>query len=124
MAKKVMIVDDEEDIRNSLQMLLEGMGYDTVLASDGNDCLDKIRDAHPDLIIMDFFMPKISGRETTKKIREDSQLDDVKIIFLTVAEFRGEEYMDEFQKLKVDDYIQKPPDTGDFMNRVKQALGE
>ncbi|MBD3262564.1 MAG: response regulator [Candidatus Altiarchaeales archaeon] len=122
MSQKILVVDDEADIRNSVKTLLEAMEYEVREAEDGETCLKTLEEYHPNLILMDFFMPKVSGRETIKKIREKPENQDIKIIFLTVAEFRGEEYMQEFEDLKIDDYIQKPIDTQELLSRVKQTL--
>ena len=122
MSNTIMVVDDEQDIRESIQMLLETKGYEVILAESGMDCLEKLKNIKPDLIISDFFMSKMSGRETIKKIREDTSFNDVKIIFLTVAEFQGEAFEKELNDLGISDYIQKPFDSGDFINRVEKIL--
>ena len=69
MSKTIMIVDDEEDIQDLVSAILEPEGFDMVTASDGNECLDKLKTVTPDLILLDMMMPGISGRETCEKIR-------------------------------------------------------
>lgn len=123
MPKKIMVVDDEPDIQDSIKMILEGLGYEVVTADDGEQCLEKLAKEKVDLIVLDFFMPAFSGRETAERINKQYPERDFKIIFLTVAEFGGGG-MDEIDKLGIADYIQKPIDLADFTQRVKKVLGE
>ena len=64
----------------------------------------------------------MSGRETIQKIREDERYKGVKIVFLTVAEFNGEEYKKEFESLDISAYIQKPFDTDEFSSRIQSLI--
>ena len=59
--KRILIVDDEEDLRKMLKFRLEAVGYDVAEAGDGQDGLDKARSSKPDLIILDLMLPKIDG---------------------------------------------------------------
>jgi CheY-like chemotaxis protein len=122
MAKKIMVVDDESDILESFTGLLESEGYDVITAADGAECLKKLGEGvKPDLILMDFFMPGMTGRETIEKIRQNPKTKKLKIVFLTVAEFK-EQGMQQLNKLKVVDYIQKPVVLADFTARIKELL--
>jgi CheY-like chemotaxis protein len=118
---KILIVDDEDDIRLLIKTLLEDEGYEVNEAKDGRDGMDKLKKGSYSLVLLDFFMPGMSGREVLEKIRADDKLRDTKIIFLTVANFSaaGE---DELKKLKCMDYIRKPFENDDFLRRVKKAL--
>ncbi len=119
---KIMVVDDEEDIRDSVKALLDSEGYEVETAQDGNDCLKKLSSgAKPDLILMDFFMPGLSGRETIAKIQQNPDTKGIKIIFLTVAEFK-KKGVEKLSELNISDYIQKPIDILDFTERVKKVL--
>ncbi|MFC2163129.1 response regulator [Candidatus Altiarchaeota archaeon] len=122
MNKKILIVDDEEDIRDTVRTILESIGYTVEEASSGMDCMGKIRDVKPDLILMDFFMPEMSGRETIEKIRESPELESTKIVFFTVAEFRGEKYRQDMEDLKISGYIQKPIDLNVLLSKVKEIV--
>jgi len=124
MPSKIMVVDDEEDIRESIKMLLEQLGHEVILAASGMECLDMLTSQRPDLIITDFFMPQMSGRETIEKIRETESYKDIKIIFLTVAEFQGVDFEEEMKSLNISEYIQKPLDTDQFIEKINNILGE
>jgi len=120
--KKVMYVDDEDDIRNIVGAVLEGQGYDVILAESGPDALKELEKSLPDLVLIDMFMPEMSGRQLCEKIRADPKLKNLKLAFLTVAEF-GKKGMKEIKKLNILDYIQKPFDTKDLVRRVKKMVG-
>ena len=123
MTKGILVVDDEEDIRDSVKTLFESEGFRVETASNGLEASKILKgNADFDLILIDFFMPGISGRELLKKIREDSKLKELKCAFLTVAEFSGKG-IDELKKLHSLDYIKKPYDSDDLVERVKKMVG-
>jgi two-component system alkaline phosphatase synthesis response regulator PhoP len=122
MAKKIMVVDDEPDILESAAALLKSEGFEVVTAADGYECLKKLDGGvKPDLILMDYFMPGMTGRETVEKIRKNPQTKNLKIAFLTVAGFKGKG-MQMLEELEVADYIQKPIEIGDFSARIKKLV--
>jgi len=118
-----MIVDDAEDTVEMLRRLLESEGYNILTATNGEDALKLLRSKEetPDLIILDMFMPLMSGREVCKRIRDDASLKDIKIVFFTVATFSepGKQMLKDFNVL---DYITKPFDVDDFLKRIRKAL--
>ena len=88
MAKKtIMVVDDEQPICKVIEDILEPEGYKVVTAITGEEALDKLRKSKPDLIMIDFYLPGISGRELCEKIRADSELKNLKVVFLTAATY-------------------------------------
>jgi len=127
MVKKIMIVDDTRDTVEMVEKLLKSEGYTTIIAFNGKEALDKLRsvkdDEKPDLILLDMFMPEMSGREVCETIRADKDpgLKDIKIAFFTVANFKeqGKQILND---LKVIDYITKPFDVDDLLNRVRTML--
>jgi CheY-like chemotaxis protein len=123
MAKKtIMVVDDEESLRELLSAILDNAGYDVITASDGKECLNKLKESKPDLVLLDMMMPGISGREVCEKIRDDAKTKNLKVAFLTVAKF-SESGKDVLKKMKVSDYITKPFDNDDLLKRVKKIVG-
>ncbi|MEM5778320.1 MAG: response regulator [Candidatus Aenigmatarchaeota archaeon] len=123
MTKKIMVVDDEENILELVKAILEKEKFSIITAKSGKECLDLLKKVKPDLILMDLMMPSMTGKETTKKIRENPKTKNIKIIFLTVARL-SEVGMEELDKLNVSDYITKPFDNEDLVRRVKRAIGE
>ncbi len=121
--KKILVVDDEESIRELLEAVLGEEGYDVVTAADGKECLAKLKKIKPDLVLLDMMMPGMSGREVCEKIRADPKTKKLKVVFVTVARF-SEMGKNTLSKLKVVDYVSKPFDNTDLIKRVKKALGK
>ena len=114
MDKLILIVEDEKNIADILKFNLENEGYRTAMASDGEEALEKVKSVSPDLILLDLMLPKLSGFEVCKAVREFS---DTPIIMLTA---RGEE-TDKIQGLDLgaDDYITKPFSIRELSARIK-----
>jgi DNA-binding response OmpR family regulator len=119
--KKIMIVDDEGYIVELLKTVLRGAGFEVITAIDGKQCLKKLKKVKPDMILMDFMMPGMTGVDTIKKIRANPETKDLKVAFLTVKKVErvGIKEVDE---LNVIDYITKPFDNDELVERVKMLL--
>lgn len=116
MKKKILLVDDEQDIIEFLEYNLEQQGFEVISANNGYEALIKLHD-HPDLIILDVMMPEMNGFEVCKKIRSDKENDKIPIIFLTAKSSE----VDEIQGLEfgANDYIQKPISPNLLISRIK-----
>ncbi|MBS6323548.1 MAG: response regulator transcription factor [Clostridium sp.] len=116
-AQKIMICDDQIMIHETLGMYLENEGYEHISAMDGEEALQKFETEKPDLIILDIMMPKLSGTDVCRKLREKSR---VPIIMLTA---KGEE-IDRILGLELgaDDYIVKPFSPREVVARIKAVL--
>lgn len=123
MVKTVMIIDDEPDLREMLNVLLKSSGYNVVSAANGKDALKTLQklEQKPDLVLVDMFMPEMSGREVCEKIRNDENLKDLKLAFLTVAAF-GEYGKQMLKELDILDYITKPYNIDDLIRRINKML--
>jgi len=121
--KTVMIVDDTKDTVGMVKKLLESEGFKTMVAHNGKDALELLKKAErkPDLILLDMFMPEMSGREVCERIREDEELKDLNVAFFTVAAFRGQGKQ-MLKDLNVLDYIAKPFDIDDLLKRVHKMV--
>jgi len=120
-AKKVLIVDDEESIRNAVKIALEDEGFDLSFAASAKEALEKMKQKHFDLAIVDIFMPEMSGLELCKKISEDKGLRTTKIIVLTVAKF-SESGINDVQGIWLSDYIHKPFTNRELLQRIKASV--
>ena len=107
MVKKVLIVEDYEDIRNFMKLLVESYGYQVIEAADGIEALDKARHLSPDLILMDISLPVVDGLTATRAIRECSSPDSLPIIAVTAF---GKLYYDKAIAAGCNDLIDKPVD--------------
>jgi two-component system KDP operon response regulator KdpE len=102
---KIMIVDDEIDLREMLNIMIRKEGFKTLTAEDGDDFLRKIDDFQPDLVTLDIMMPGLTTREILDKLKEKKTKP--KIILLTVVRYSEEEKQKLYQKGIVD-YVTKP----------------
>mgnify|MGYP006436799707 FL=1 len=120
--KKILLVDDELDIRESVKMLLETMNYEVEITDDGNNAITMLKNGTFDLVLLDILMPKISGIKTLEKIRADSKIKNQKVVFLTVVSptKNGEGII---EKLGTLDYIEKPIDNNSFKEKIEKILG-
>ncbi|MBP1889304.1 DNA-binding response OmpR family regulator [Clostridium moniliforme] len=115
--EKILIVDDEKEIRDLIEIYLKGEGYETLKAKDGEEALYLLKGNDIDLVILDVMMPKLNGIETCLKIREESEMP---IIMLSAKS----EDIDKILGLNMgaDDYLSKPFNTLELIARVKSQL--
>jgi len=124
MAKKILVIDDEELIIKSLAKLLEKNNYETFIAKTGQDALVMVEEEDFDLIISDIRMPGLNGIETVKNIYkslEESGNNKPPVIFITG--YASKECENEAKALNPIDYIYKPFDISNLVSKVKGALG-
>ena len=119
--KKILLVDDEKNLRILVKEVLSDKGYTVRDAASGMECLKKLKTFRPDLIIMDMMMPKMNGFETIKEIRNDHKNDDIKIVVLTVSKV-AEAAKFQLSKYNVSDYINKPFDNEELIKRLKKFI--
>jgi len=114
---RILVVDDEPQIRRSLQVNLEGKGYAVVTAEDAEQAIQAIANRTPDVIVLDLIMPGMDGIALTRRIREHSA---VPIIVLSAI---GDERKKvEALELGADDYVTKPFSTEELLARIKSVL--
>lgn len=117
---KVLIVEDEESISTLLDYNLSREDFETRIAVDGEDALLKTQEFHPDIVILDWMLPKVSGIEVCRRLRQNPDTRNLPIIMLTA---RSEE-TDRIRGLETgaDDYLTKPFSTAELIARVKAVL--
>ena len=120
MQTSILIVEDDMAIREMIAFSLTRDGYDTIKAASGNEALEHINNIRPDLIIVDWGLPDLTGIQLIEIIRRDDLIKDVPIIMLTA---RGEE-SDKVKGLDTgaDDYLTKPASIRELLARVKAHL--
>ena len=114
--KQILIADDEQDILEIISYNLTKEGYEVYTAKDGNEAIEKAKQIHPDLIILDIMMPKKTGVEVCQILRSQPLFQDTLIIFLTALS-------DEASQIKgletgADDYVSKPISPKVLVSRV------
>ena len=105
--KKVMIVDDDCEMRKLVKKILSSKGFDVIEIENGKDCLTRIHEEKPCLVLLDRHMSDMDGWEVLRKIKLDDQLKSVKVVMLTSVNPSTDDIMkEEFDLL--DDYVLKP----------------
>lgn len=118
MMKSILIVDDEPVMRYLVKRILEEGEYEITEAEGGNDCLAKLKEKRPDLILLDVMMPDLSGFEVLEEIKKME--NPVPVVMLTVVESPDEMKPEDYKY--VIDYIRKPFEEEDLIKRVEQAF--
>ncbi len=116
-----MIVDDELDFREMLSLMMTKEGYETEMAEDGTELLEKIGEFQPDLIILDVMMPGPTTMEILEKLTEKKSKP--KIMLLTVVRFTEAKEKNLYDAANVVDYITKPFDMDNLVDTVKKLCG-
>lgn len=143
MSKKVLIVDDEPDIRTFLRSVLEENGFSTITAKNGVEGLETLRKEKPDLVLLDLMMPKKSGITMFQELRKDSSLSTTPVIIVTgVSEVTGVDFRNFMYKQPLrdekkfvettgltqytipDGYVEKPIDPDELIKVIKKAMKE
>ena len=120
MAKRVMIVEDNELNMKLFNDLLEAQGYETIQTKNGLDAINLAKEHEPDLILMDIQLPEISGLEVTKQIKEDENLRRIPVIAVTAFAMKGDE--ERIRQGGCEAYISKPISVMSFLQTVKSYL--
>jgi DNA-binding response OmpR family regulator len=116
MKKKILVVDDEEDIRKSVKMILEVNGYEVLTAIDGDDLLNKIGQVTPDLILLDIMMPGPPIQEVIK------QIQNIKIAFMSVVRISDARKRGLCSQDNIVDFFQKPFNVTELIDRIELIL--
>jgi len=118
--RRVLIVEDDDNIATALEYLLRREGYDHDRVADGAEALVRIRDSHPDLVLLDVMLPGASGYEICRGVRLDPNLADVKILMMTA---RGSA-MERRKGLAIgaDGFISKPFELKELREEVRRIL--
>jgi two-component system alkaline phosphatase synthesis response regulator PhoP len=117
---KIMVVDDETDLREMLDLYLVKEGFETNTAENGVDFLKKIDDFEPDLVTLDVMMPGLKTTEILEKLKEKKSKP--KIILLTVVRYTDSEKQKLYQMGNIVDYVTKPFDLDDLLERIHKQI--
>ena len=113
MKKSILVVDDEPDVRESVKMILEMNGFKVIEAVNADECITKVKNEKPDLILLDIMMPGTPVSEILK------QVNDVKIAFMSVVRISDARKQGLCSQANVVDFFQKPFNVSDLIERVK-----
>ena len=120
--KKILIIEDEQDIVKTIKMSLEMAGYEILAAGDGIEGLEKARSGGPDLIILDLMLPKLDGYRVARMLKFDEKHKSIPIIVLTAR--AQEEDKKLAKEAGVDVFITKPFDLEFLLKKIKEFIGD
>jgi two-component system cell cycle response regulator DivK len=120
--KRILVVEDQEDLRGVLRDLLDGSGYSVVEAVDGNAGFASAKSEHPDLILMDIQMPIVDGYEATRRIKADPGLKEIPIVAVSSFAMKGDE--ERARAAGCDHYVTKPYSPMQLLKVIRNLLGE
>lgn len=125
---KILLVDDDPDLREAMTTILESQPYQVATAKDGIECLEKIKEGSPDLIILDLLMPRMDGFGVVKELKENpryARYANIPILILTAVQEEASRRRYELEtglEMDVDDYVEKPIAPNELLHRVGKLL--
>jgi DNA-binding response OmpR family regulator len=122
MGNKILIVDDDPDIREGMRVRLKHSGYDTCFATDAPSCVAVAREEAPDLIILDLGLPAGDGFFAIEQLKSCAELDVIPIIVVSARDARANQ--ERAIRAGATAYLQKPVDNAEFMAVIKKALAK
>ena len=122
--RKVLVVDDEPDVRTFLTTLLEDNGYETVTANTGAEALQSVRAARPDLVTLDITMPEQSGVRAYRELKTDPALKDLPVVIVTGVSDDFKTFIStRGQVPPPDGFVSKPIDKAILLELVRKLAG-
>ena len=129
MAKKVLIVDDELDMRTFVSTLLETSGYKPLTAVDGKEGMEVARRDKPSVVLLDVMMPNESGIGMYRELKNDPDLKDIPVIMVSALSrktfFHSQKVLDEYKGENIPEpaaYIEKPPEADELLEAIQDCL--
>ena len=122
MSKRILVVEDQEDLRGMLRDLLTGSDYSVIEATDGAAGIAMAKSEHPDLILMDIQMPVIDGYEATRRIKIEPALKPIPIVAVSSFAMKGDE--EKARAAGCDHYVTKPYSPMQLLRLIRGFLGD
>jgi two-component system cell cycle response regulator DivK len=122
MTKRILVVEDQEDLRGVLRTLLTGSGYEMIEAADGQAGVAKARAEQPDLVLMDIQLPILDGYDATRQIKADPKLARTPIIAVSSFAMKGDE--EKARAAGCDHYVTKPYSPVQLLRIIRGFLGD
>lgn len=122
-AERILIIDDDPGIRESLTLIIKTMGYPAVSIDNGLEALSLLSQQKFDLVVLDVMMPAMDGWEVLKFIRDDPTLQSTRVMLLTAKSTEKDRLIGK-KILKADEYISKPFDLEEFKDTIRRMLSK
>ncbi|HEX9911169.1 MAG TPA: response regulator [Desulfatiglandales bacterium] len=120
--KKILVVDDEVDLVETLRFPLELEGFDVIVSYNGEDALNQAREKNPDLILLDIMLPKLDGYKVCRLLKFDERYKHIPILMLTAKTQEKDKLIG--KETGADEYITKPFDIDFVISKVKSYLSK
>lgn len=120
--KKILIVEDEKNILDSIAMYLEGHGYGIIKSPEGIDAIKLAKDQLPDMILLDLLLPDMDGSLICRTLKENEVTSRIPVIIISAIS--QEEKIKELQDLGASDYLVKPFDPSELLGTIEKNLKE
>ena len=117
---RVLVVDDDDVIRQLISVNLELEGFDVTTAVDGQDCLDKVKSVDPVVITLDIMMPRMDGWEAASQLRADPETAGIKVVLLSARAQEAD--LQRGDRIGVDAYLTKPFDPDELIETINHLL--
>lgn len=121
MGKKILVVEDNPQMRNIVSIRLEINGYSVITAENGEEALEKAKKENPDLMILDLMLPKINGFEVSRMLKFDDKYKKLPIIVLSALDQKGDR--EKAMKSGADAYFIKPFELESILAKIKELTG-
>ncbi len=118
--KRILLVEDEEDMLEMVRMRLEASGYEVLTASDGQEALDKAHQENPDLIVLDIMLPKMDGYKVCGLLKADVRYNKIPVIMFS-ARAQDQDKVTA-REVGADDYICKPFNPQELLEKISNLL--
>jgi DNA-binding response OmpR family regulator len=119
-AKTILVADCDHDILKFVTVILENEGYRVVSARDGEEALQKTREARPDLVLLDIILPRQNGYQVCRAIKEDRLLSSLPILFLSAKSQPSDRFW--AKRVGADGFLAKPFDPADLVREIDALL--
>jgi len=120
--KRILLVDDELDLVETVRFSLELEGYDVLVSHNGEDALNQARKEKPDLILLDLMLPKLDGYKVCRLLKFDERYKHIPILMLTAKTQEKDKLLG--KETGADEYITKPFEMDELMRKVKSYLSK
>jgi CheY-like chemotaxis protein len=118
--KRILVADDDADVRLVLRVILERVGYEVTEATDGTEVLSMTGAEKPDLILLDYAMPKLDGKRTLEQLKADPKTAGIPVVVISAT--RDTSLADQLRAIGAPVYLVKPWSEGEIENVVAKAL--
>ena len=121
--KKILVVDDEQELREILKKKLEQNQFEAITASRGEEAIDICRTQKVDLVLLDIAMSQMDGYQTCEKLKHEKTTQDIPVLFLTAKELDSQGLAQRFNELGACGYLPKPSTFSELLAKIEEILG-